>query len=105
MAEKQKHSLTQPAYLLLPEHVVEQFDTDVDCGLSQHEARQRNEIEGDNTLQESAGVSIWSIFIRQVANALTLVHGFFTSPNLRYWLWLWHCPTERRTSSKVQLLQ
>ena len=74
MTDKSKFSLApQPAYQLPAGEVANLLKTSLDQGLTKQEARQRHEIVGDNALEGSEGVSIFKVFLRQVANALTLV--------------------------------
>lgn len=58
----------------LPAHrVAEQLKTDVDNGLSSNEAAARLARDGPNSIKGAKGVSLWEIFLQQVANALTVV--------------------------------
>ena len=73
MAEPTSISLKEPAYCLQVVEVARLLETDLERGLSKHEAKRRHEISGDNVLAGVGGVSIWKVLVRQVANALTLV--------------------------------
>ncbi|KHN98473.1 calcium-transporting ATPase 3 [Metarhizium album ARSEF 1941] len=55
------------------QHVAEQLATDQDHGLSDDEAAARLARDGPNAIKGARGLSIWKIFLQQVANALTLV--------------------------------
>ena len=74
MTEQQTtFSLDQPAYRLHPDEIARLLVTNLESGLSKHEAARRHGILGDNTLRSDKGVSMWKVLIRQVANAMTLV--------------------------------
>lgn len=62
----QPHSLTAKECIAL-------FKTDVINGLDKDEAILRLEANGPNSIKEAKAVSIWTIFVRQVANALTII--------------------------------
>ncbi|KAN0066176.1 hypothetical protein ACQY0O_000270 [Thecaphora frezii] len=64
--------LHQPHSLSVEEILVE-FQTNLTAGLSEQVAAARFEQHGANQLKERASVSAWTIFLRQVANALTIV--------------------------------
>ena len=64
--------LLQP-HSLSTEDTIIRFETHITTGLSDAEAASRLEKYGPNQLKEKASVSAWSILVRQVANALTLV--------------------------------
>lgn len=65
--------LSQPAHSLSFEAVISELGTNSDDGLTSGEVKQRLEKYGQNILEGDEGVSIAKIFIRQVANAMTLV--------------------------------
>ncbi|SPO34723.1 related to Ca2+-transporting ATPase [Pseudozyma flocculosa] len=64
--------LHQP-HSLKPDEVLAQFQSNITTGLSESEAAARLEKHGANQLKERSSVSAWTIFLRQVANALTIV--------------------------------
>lgn len=97
-------SLDPPAYQLPPADIERLLETNAEKGLSKQEAKHRHEIFGDNSFEGSGGVSIWKVFIRQVANALTLVFVYLLSSDHRYWLWQWHCRTGRLILSREESL-
>jgi P-type Na+/K+ transporter len=53
--------------------VAQDLDTDVQNGLSTQEAAARLARDGPNAIQGAKGVSLWHIFLQQIANALTAV--------------------------------
>ncbi|TWU77298.1 hypothetical protein ED733_004357 [Metarhizium rileyi] len=55
------------------QRVAEQLATDQDHGLSDEEAAVRLARDGPNAIKGAKGLSIWEIFLQQVANALTVV--------------------------------
>ncbi|PYH75411.1 sodium ion P-type ATPase [Aspergillus uvarum CBS 121591] len=65
--------LSQPAHCLQYEIVLNQLGVEADEGLTQEDAAQRLQLYGPNKLDESEGVSIIKILVRQVANAMMLV--------------------------------
>jgi magnesium-transporting ATPase (P-type) len=77
MAGQQTLVLPQPAYSLPPEEIARHLSTDLDNGISQLEATHRHALQGPNSLETTGGVSIWKVFLHQVANALTLVSALF----------------------------
>lgn len=55
------------------QRVADQLGSDPDHGLSGGEAAARLVRDGPNVIKGSKGISLWKIFLQQVANALTLV--------------------------------
>ncbi|PWN47881.1 potassium/sodium eff [Violaceomyces palustris] len=55
------------------ESTLAQLGTNEQTGLSDQEAKSRLEKYGPNSLKEKNGVSAWTVLMRQVANALTIV--------------------------------
>lgn len=53
--------------------VAQDLNTDVHNGLSSEEAAARLARDGPNAIQGAKGISLWQIFLQQVANALTCV--------------------------------
>ncbi|KAL7934386.1 cation transporting ATPase [Trichoderma chlorosporum] len=53
--------------------VAELLGTDTEDGLSVEEAAARLARDGPNTIKGAKGISVWEIFLQQVANALTAV--------------------------------
>ncbi|KAI5464939.1 hypothetical protein BGZ63DRAFT_470921 [Mariannaea sp. PMI_226] len=70
--EKSQPACAHP-HTLPAELVAEQLSTDVNNGLSNEEAAIRLARHGPNSIKGAKGVSIWEIFLQQVANALTVV--------------------------------
>ena len=91
MSEQKTFTLAQPAYLLPADEVAESLNTSFERGLSKQEAKRRHETVGNNAIEGGGGVSIWKVFMRQVANALTLVLPAEFPTNSRYWSWQWRC--------------
>jgi P-type Na+/K+ transporter len=73
MSDKTDFELPQPAYKLSIDDVAQYLQTDLETGLTTDEAERRHAIVGLNALDGNTGVSIIKVFVRQVANALTLV--------------------------------
>lgn len=69
----QLQPLSQPAYCLSYEDVLNELSTNADEGLSASEAQRRLEEHGHNELEGGESVSFAKIFIRQIANAMMLV--------------------------------
>lgn len=65
--------LSNPAHALSWADVVRELDGNADDGISPTEAESRLQGFGRNELDEGPGVQRIQIFIRQVANAMTLV--------------------------------
>ncbi|UKZ72159.1 uncharacterized protein TrAtP1_013097 [Trichoderma atroviride] len=63
----------QCPHTLPARRVAELFETHTQDGLSVQEAAARLARDGPNTIKGAKGVSIWEIFLQQVANALTVV--------------------------------
>ncbi len=60
-------------HTLSAKQVADYFDTDLDHGLTSEEAADRLARDGPNAIKGAKGLSIWEIFLQQVANALTVV--------------------------------
>ncbi|KAH0445400.1 hypothetical protein IEQ34_025513 [Dendrobium chrysotoxum] len=60
-------------HTLTVEETIDVFKADFNHGLTTEEAKLRSNRDGPNVIQEAKGVSIWSIALRQVANALTVI--------------------------------
>ncbi|KAH7143743.1 hypothetical protein EDB81DRAFT_842958 [Dactylonectria macrodidyma] len=60
-------------HTLSPERVAQDLNTDIHDGLSNDEAAARLTRDGPNSIKGAKGVSLWEIFLQQVANALTVV--------------------------------
>ncbi|KAK0757357.1 hypothetical protein N5P37_010078 [Trichoderma harzianum] len=60
-------------HTLSARRVAELLQTDAEDGLSVEEAAARLARDGPNTIKGAKGISIWEIFLQQVANALTAV--------------------------------
>jgi hypothetical protein len=60
-------------HTLSAQHVAELFKSDTENGLSSEEAASRLTRDGPNTIKGAKGLSLWQIFLAQVANALTVV--------------------------------
>ncbi|KAI9371006.1 hypothetical protein BJX61DRAFT_52910 [Aspergillus egyptiacus] len=65
--------LSQPAWCLPHDVVVDELGSKVDEGLTKDEAARRLEQYGPNKLDEGEGISVVKILVRQVANAMMLV--------------------------------
>jgi magnesium-transporting ATPase (P-type) len=63
----------QCPHTLPARRVAELLKTDTEDGLSDQEAAARLARDGPNTIKGAKGISIWEIFLQQVANALTVV--------------------------------
>jgi magnesium-transporting ATPase (P-type) len=68
-----KVALETPAHSLSFEEVIKRLNTDSEQGLSESEVKKRNDVYGENMLEEGPGVQPMKILVHQVANALTLV--------------------------------
>lgn len=86
---KESFQLTQPAYCLPLNEIARLLDTDFENGLSELEAKRRHALVHDNVVQETTGVSLWRVLVRQIANALTLVSHISARTDNRYWLLQW----------------
>lgn len=60
-------------HTLSPERVAQDLNTDILNGLSNDDAAARLTRDGPNSIKGAKGVSLWEIFLQQVANALTVV--------------------------------
>ncbi|MCO5613678.1 hypothetical protein L7F22_067956 [Adiantum nelumboides] len=60
-------------HTLTTQETLDIFKVDLQNGLTSKEAKERLEENGENVIGETKGVSIWSIALRQVANALTVI--------------------------------
>jgi Na+-exporting ATPase len=65
--------LTLPAHSLTLAQVVDELSTETWSGLDDMEAKRRLDNYGPNELGEAEGVSVVTILIAQVANAMTLI--------------------------------
>jgi Na+-exporting ATPase len=65
--------LTLPAHSLTLAQVVDELSTETWTGLDDAEAKRRLDDYGPNELGEAEGVSVITILIAQVANAMTLI--------------------------------
>lgn len=65
--------LSRPAHALSYSKVIEEIGCNGQDGLSPAEAKARHQEYGNNDLGEDAGVQPGKIFLRQIANAMTLV--------------------------------
>lgn len=63
----------QCPHTLPARRVAELLETHTEDGLSDQEAAARLVRDGPNTIKGAKGISIWEIFLQQVANALTAV--------------------------------
>lgn len=64
------------AYALCSEHLYGLLEVPQDIqehGLDTNEAKRRLERDGANTVSSSGGASLWTIFLRQISNSLTVV--------------------------------
>lgn len=55
------------------QHAADQLETDLDHGLTDEEAAARLVRDGLNTFKGARGLTLWQIFLQQIANALTAV--------------------------------
>lgn len=65
--------LSRPAHALQIQDTLNELGSDGDNGLQAAEASSRLSEFGQNTLGDSKAVNPWSIFLNQIANAMTLV--------------------------------
>jgi magnesium-transporting ATPase (P-type) len=70
-------SLSKPAHSLQAGLVLDELSTHDQEGLSSNEAKARLEKHGRNELQGGAGVQPVKILLRQIANAMMLVHPLY----------------------------
>lgn len=75
IAEPPDLFIEKPAlpHTLSPQRVAQDLNTDIHDGLSNDEAAARFVRDGPNSIKGAKGVSLWEIFLQQVANALTVV--------------------------------
>ncbi|RXW14101.1 hypothetical protein EST38_g11756 [Candolleomyces aberdarensis] len=66
-------SITTLSHTLTVKEIAEQLGTSQGDGLSKNEAVRRLETCGENLLEGGDSVSAWKVFIKQLANALTVV--------------------------------
>lgn len=64
------------AHLYHAKDVLAALASDADEGLRDAEVTQRSEQYGPNMLQGGDDISIWNIFVHQIANAMTLVSTY-----------------------------
>lgn len=60
-------------HTLSAQQVADYLDTDLYDGLTSEEAADRLARDGSNSIKGAKGLSLWEIFLQQVANALTVV--------------------------------
>ncbi|KAF5353799.1 hypothetical protein D9758_010589 [Tetrapyrgos nigripes] len=72
-ADNKQTALVERAYLLELSVLLNKLKTHETEGLSEEDANARQEEYGENLLTDQGGVSLLSVLIRQMANALTLV--------------------------------
>lgn len=60
-------------HTLSAQQLADHLDTDLDNGLTEDEAAARLVRDGPNAIKGAKGLSLWEIFLAQVANALTAV--------------------------------
>ncbi|KAF3912596.1 hypothetical protein AA313_de0200491 [Arthrobotrys entomopaga] len=65
--------MIKPAHALSAEDVVKETEANAEDGLSASQAKERLDRYGWNVLDEGPGVQPFKIFMRQIANAMTLV--------------------------------
>ncbi|UZJ51298.1 hypothetical protein CBS101457_000618 [Exobasidium rhododendri] len=70
--ETSSTAVLQP-YTLTSKQCVSSFSTNEHEGLSEEEAKARLGVNGPNLVREAKAVSTWTILLRQVANALTVI--------------------------------
>lgn len=61
------------AHLYHAKDVLAALTSDADEGLRDGEVAQRSQLYGPNMLQGGDDISLWKIFVHQIANAMTLV--------------------------------
>lgn len=61
------------AHTLSAAAVAVHLETDAENGLNSREAAARLARDGPNAIQAGKGVSVWKIFVAQIANALTMI--------------------------------
>ena len=67
------HEKSACHHTLSAEQTADALGTDRDHGLSDEEAAARLNRDGRNAIKGAKGLSIWEIFLQQIANALTAV--------------------------------
>jgi P-type Na+/K+ transporter len=60
-------------HTLPAQRVAESFNSHIENGLTSEDAAARLERDGPNSIKGAKGISLWEIFLAQVANALTVV--------------------------------
>lgn len=60
-------------HTLSADTVAEQLRSNLYHGLTSHDAASRLARDGPNSIKGAKGVSVWEIFLQQVANALTVI--------------------------------
>jgi len=78
----------QRAYLYPVQPVLDAFKSDAQKGLSEKEVESRLVEYGENMLQGGDEISLWKIFVHQIANAMTLVLilAFAVSLGIQSWI-------------------
>lgn len=66
-------SIVLQPYSLTTDQCIETFKSNKSQGLTVEEAKQRLQVDGPNSIQEAKAISIWTLLLRQVANALTVI--------------------------------
>lgn len=76
------------AYLYPPQPVLDAFEVDPQKGLTDKEAEARLAQYGENMLDGGDDISLWKIFVHQIANAMTLVLilAFAVSLGIQSWI-------------------
>lgn len=72
MAPRTPAIVLQP-YSLTVDQCIDTFKSNKSQGLTVEEAKQRLLDNGPNSIKEAKAVSIWTLLLRQVANALTVI--------------------------------
>lgn len=79
-----RQGLTQPAYQLPPNEVLDQLGTDVERGLSEDEAASRRAQVGPNLLRATGRRPLYSLLLHQIKDLLILV--LFVAAGLAWYL-------------------
>lgn len=66
-------SVASYAHTITVQQLTEELGTSATDGLSKNESVRRLESHGENLLEGNDGISAWSVFVKQLANALTVV--------------------------------
>lgn len=74
------------AHLFHAKDVLKALESDADEGLREAQVKQRSEEYGPNMLEGGDEISMWNIFVHQIANAMTLV----SRPAQWVEKWRWH---------------